>query len=149
MKAMDWINSIISVVAFIGTIYAYIRRGKEIKDQEKQLNAIVIQKHEEDERLKRSADVKGNIIQTGTGKRILRIYNKGQANARNIRLDILGDTEGLIILPNQIFPYELLTPYDHCDIIFFCRANSVSTLKICLTWDDDCKGRFSEQVLFI
>lgn len=146
MKILEWI---ISAGALLISVYTFFKHDKKLKDQEKRLNAIAIQKHEEEEILKRSADVKGNIIKEEKGRRILRIYNKGQANARNVRLDILSDKEGLIILPIRIFPYELLTPGDYCEVIFFCYENHVSNLKIQLTWDDDYKDRFSIQVLAI
>ncbi len=132
------------------SVYTFFKHDKKLKDQEKRLNAIAIQKHEEEEILKRSADVKGNIIKEEKGRRVLRIYNKGQANARNIRLNILSETEGLILFRfDEKLPYELLTPYDKFDLIFFCTEGFVPTLKIQLIWDDDYKDRFSEQVLSI
>lgn len=148
MKILDWT---ISAGALLMSVYTFFKHDKKLKDQEKRLNAIAIQKYEEEEMLKRRADVKANIFKEGEkGKRILRIYNRGQANARNIRLNILSETDGLILFRfDEKLPYELLTPYDKFDLILFCTGEFVPTLKIQLIWDDDYNDRFSEQVLSV
>ncbi|MEG1553773.1 MAG: hypothetical protein RR363_01985 [Rikenellaceae bacterium] len=129
------ISSVLSLIAIVLTIVMYFKHDKRLKKQEERLNAYQLRKIDKEESENKKAQIKGNIEKIRSGSRTLRIRNNGKSDARNIRIEYLGDMNGIIPRDNH-FPYELLTPQDNTEIhLFLCEG--ATKLSIKYIWDDD------------
>lgn len=121
----------------------------------KKLDLILKEKNVEETKLreenKKKADLEANIIETPSGKlNLLRIYNKGEHEAINVRMDISKQDENDEIhlnIENDYFPYPKLLAQQNIDIPYLTFTD-VTHHTIRLTWDDAFeKNRFKEIVL--
>jgi hypothetical protein len=135
---MDVIGVVLSVLAIALTVAGYFMHDKRLKEQEEKLNAYQLRKIDEEEHESKKALVKGNIIKYDKGKRELRVFNSGRSAARNVRVEYLNDMEHIAIRDDN-FPYELLNPQDHSEILLM-PVGPVQKLHIKFIWDDDFKN---------
>ena len=143
---MGLASIIISILALLGSLATYIIHDRKIKEQEEIINTYQLAKFKEEEEDKRKALVCGDIIKKESGHRILKIYNKGKANATNINIQGLDIQE--IDVYDKILPYELMNPQDYSEIRFRIIMNAPPTLKLTYTWDDEYKtGNTYTQIL--
>lgn len=121
----------------------------------KKLDLILKEKNVEETKLreenKKKADLEANIIETPSGKlNLLRIYNKGEHEATNVRMDISQQDENDEIQMNiedDYFPYPKLLAQQNIDIPYLTFTD-VAHHTVRLTWDDAFeKNRFKEIVL--
>jgi len=130
---MEITNFILSILAILGSVFVYFYHDKKIKGQEKRLNDYQLKKNEAESLENKKAQIKGNIVK-GKGVRTLIVFNAGKATAKNIRLEILSEKDG--IFDFQFDPFEMLNPQDRTETKFFLSEGHVSTLKIKYIWDD-------------
>jgi hypothetical protein len=135
MDVGNIISSVLSLLAIALTIIMYFKHDKRLKKQEEKLNAYQIKKIEDEESDSKKAQIRGNIIRGDKGKRILKIFNSGKAIARNIRIEYLGNMEGIYPNDNH-FPYELLNPQDSTEIYLLLSEGAIK-LNVKFLWSDD------------
>ncbi|WP_321517944.1 hypothetical protein [uncultured Bacteroides sp.] len=146
MDAGDIISPVLSLIAIALTIVMYFKHDKRLKRQEEKLNAYQLKKIDNEEAENKKAQIKGNIVKSGNGSRVLKIFNSGKSIARNVRIEYLGDMEGIIPRDNH-FPYELLNPQDNTEI-YLLLCGGASKLSIKYIWDDESKeGNEFTQIL--
>jgi len=132
---MGVISIIISALAFLFSFFTYFSHDRRIKKQEEQLNKYKLAEIELEKEESKKAKVRGNIVRHNQGRRDLVIFNTGKATAKNIRVEIQGDTEGIII--REIKPFELLTPQEKFETTMHLTTAHSEQLKIKLIWDDE------------
>ncbi len=135
----DWGGQILSCLGIIGGLFLYFRFDRKNKEQERKKNDSQLKKFQEEEDLKRQANVKCNPIPIDGGHLKIRFFNSGQADARNVRIDIINkdNLDGIEFIQNW-GPYDLITPqvsYWEEDL-FLCEGHT-EKLQLCITWDDD------------
>lgn len=139
MQIASFITSIISALIAIGgfifSLVKYRKHEKILDGQQKTINQYQIKKIQAEEEMSKKAKVDGNIMRDTKSSVKLRIFNSGQANARNVRIQIIGETNGLIM--DEMEPIELINPLKNHDYrIMLCEGHQ-ETIKIQFMWDDD------------
>lgn len=132
---MEKISIILSVLAILGSVFIYFYHDMKIKKQEKRLNDYQLKKFETEDIDSKKAQIKGNIKKGEKGSRTLIILNAGKATARNIRLEVLSDQEGIINL--NFNPYEMLNPQENTETSFFLAEGHTPNLKVKYIWNDN------------
>ncbi|WP_156309383.1 hypothetical protein [Sphingobacterium endophyticum] len=105
---------LLSMIAIFGTIFTYFKHDRKIKAQEKLINDYQLGKIEQEKIQKKQAVLRASLIVGNKGHRILRIYNKGKAIARNVRLIIKDEPDNLY--GTNPFPFPALNEHENVDI---------------------------------
>lgn len=135
----DWGGHIFSICGIIGGLFMYYRHDKIIKKQEKFLNDLQIKQIKKAEEQELQAKVECNIIHEERGARRIRFYNSGQADARNVRIEIINesDLDGVELL-YAWGPYDLITSRNgYREENFFLCEGHTDALQLRIIWDDD------------
>lgn len=85
---MDLAGLVISCLALLGGVFTYCKHDKKIKSQDEKINQYkleLIKKQKVDEK---KAIIEAHIIKGDRYKRIIKVYNKGKAIARNVNVII-------------------------------------------------------------
>jgi len=128
-------SAAIALFSLIFTLIKYRKHEKRLNEQQAIINEYRLKKMRAEETASLKADIKGNICRRTKSSDQLKVFNNGQANATNIRIEIIGPQDGLMV--NQIEPIELLNPQNEYSYEIFLEESHVNTLKIKYTWDDD------------
>lgn len=143
----DWGGHILSVLSIIGGVFLFFRYDRRIKEQERKLNDYQLKKYQEEDDLKRQAYIKCNLVNIDGGHLKIRFFNSGQAEARNVKIEIINkDSLDGIVFTQDWGPYDSITPqigYREEDL-FLCEG-SAETIQICMTWDDDFRNNQSSK----
>lgn len=115
------------------------------------MNELQIKQLKKSEEEGKKAEIRCNLIKKGKGSCVVRLFNSGKSDARNIRVEILDfeKLNGIIFYKEQWGPYDLITPqvgYIEENIVL-C-IGSPDSLKLHIIWDDDYSNdRFITQTL--
>ncbi|MFD2554589.1 hypothetical protein [Sphingobacterium tabacisoli] len=126
---------LLSVIAVLGTLFTYLIHDRKIKAQEKLINDYQLDKIEEEKNRKRQATVRASLIKGNKGHRILRVYNKGQAIAKNVRL-IIKDEPDYLYSTNP-FPFPVLNEHENIDLDIHLHMGSPDNISFEILWDDE------------
>ena len=133
---MEIWSLIISVLALLFSAFTYFMHDKKLKVQERKINEYQLRLFEKEDIANQKAAIRGNIVKSLKGNRILKIFNSGRATARNIRIDGL-DVDGLFHRADKLFPYELMNPQDYTEISIYPSLGFPYTIKLKYIWDDE------------
>ena len=134
---------LLSLIAIIGTIFTYFKHDRKIKAQEKLINDYQLGKIEEEKIQKRQAVVRASLIAGNKGHRILRIYNKGKATARNVRL-IIKDEPDYLYATNP-FPFPMLNEGEYVNLNIELHKGLPDDISFEILWDDEYKSDNSHE----
>jgi len=144
---MSIASFIISCVALLFAGFNFWFYDRKIKIQDVKINDYQIRKFELEDKEKKKALVKGNIVKEEKGKLILKVFNSGKANAYNVRLEFMSKMNNIIYSDN-IFPYQKLLPQDGTSITMQMCIGCADTIEVKFMWDDDSqKDNENTQVL--
>lgn len=139
------------IIAAISLVKSFFtdRKAKKLDLILKEKNVEETRQREEN---KKKADLEANVIETPSGKcNILRIYNKGEHEATNVRMDISSKDENDVIqlnIEDDYFPYPKLLPQQNIDIPYLDIYSDIPHHTVKLTWNDAFgKDRKKEIVL--
>lgn len=153
MNAFDWIGFAGLLIALAGWLYTwYVDR--KVKTQEIALNDIQLKRLKTEESDSKKAIIEANIYKSGKSSWKMKIYNKGKASAKNIRLlsdDIEKDGSRIdLIIHKETLPYVLLHPQTSFEIPVVLYSGHSRAPKIKFIWDDDYgDNQEREQILSI
>lgn len=126
----------------IWTTSNFNRRQISLIESQKRLNELLLQQGESEALDARKADLGASFIKLGSNKYRLKIWNKGKASARNVRIDF---PDGNDIVPDseikRKFPLESLEQYQSVELIAAVHMGTKSKHTIRVAWSDD----FSEK----
>lgn len=134
---MEVASIILSLLAFLGSIFTYFNHDIKIKKQEKRLNDYQLSKYELEDVENQKAQIKGNLIKTAVATRSLIVFNAGKSIGYNIRLELLSELEGIIDF--EFKPFEMLNPQEKTETRFFLASGHAETIKVKYVWDDSFK----------
>lgn len=129
---------LLSVIAIIGTVFTYFKHDRKIKAQEKLINDYQLDKIEEEKIQRRQAVVRASLITGTNGYCILRVYNKGKATARNVRLIIKDEPDHLCAM--NPFPFPALNENENVDLSIHLYKGSPDSMSFEILWDDEYKS---------
>lgn len=133
---METWTFIISAAALAVSLYTYFAHDRKLKQQERLINSYQLKQLQKEEQANKKADIRAEISQNTKGPRTLRIWNNGRAVARNIRVEGL-DVEGLIVMNDEIFPYEIMNPQDDAELKLYLTIGCPHKLTLKLICDDE------------
>lgn len=142
---LDWQDPsfLLSVLAIIGTLFTYLRHDRKIKAQEKLINDYQLGKIEDEKIQKKQAKVSASLIVRDKGHRVLRVYNRGRATARNIRLLISNEPDYLYT--TNPFPFNALNESESVDLNMHLHMGSPDKMSFEILWDDEYKSDNSHE----
>lgn len=137
MKLETWLSIGSLSVAIFSIIYTYVSE-KKLRKQQIEINNQILSQNQEGEINKKKALICADTYKSGQGWR-MKIYNKGEATARNIRFyseDIEKD-KSRIIVRLKLNPYPRLNKHDHFDVVLhLCSGHNPAPI-VKFIWDDE------------
>lgn len=147
LERVDW-QSWIAAAALLFSGYTFWKQHRLEKgqaDQQRLLNDLMITKELADAKNAKKADISANLVRELKGSKV-KIFNKGQATAKNVRL-VMDDSSNAFNLINlEIFPLEALEPRQGVSLIAAVHVNSPSKMPITLIWDDETGSNHEKTV---
>ena len=128
---------IISCLALLWGVFTYCKHDKKIKSQDKIIKQYQIDEIKKQKVDEKKAIIEAHIIKGESYKRIIRIYNKGKAIARNVNVII--PEMGNFQVANNPCPIDI-RPQNNIDIeirAFMSKDSSNSKIDIEFEWSDD------------
>lgn len=133
---MTMASLIISCLSLLLAGFTFWFYDRKIKKQDAKINEYQIKQFESEQEEKKKAVVRANIIKEKEGRRTMKIFNSGKANAYNIRVEFLSDMNE-IFYRNVLFPYEKLMPQDSISLTLQLCIGASNTIQVKFLWDDD------------
>lgn len=128
---------VVSVWAVI-TTKQFNRRQLNFERTAERLNHLLIEKEAGENQAQRRADLGVAIYKAGRSNYRMKVFNRGKAAARNVRLEEIAE-EGFLIRNDlaEKFPVPVLESHAVIELHVFFHLSSTSRTQIRLTWDDD------------
>ena len=130
---------VFSAYAAVTTTRFNARQRKLIEGQDR-LNAVLLARETAEASEAKRADLGASFIKLGSNNYRLKVWNKGKAAARHVRLEFPEGNDCLI--PSDIaakFPMELLEPHQSVELIAAVSMDTKSKHPMQICWDDDTR----------
>ncbi len=115
--------------------------------QNSKLTKRLIAKEAGDAEAKSRADLGANFLKIGNSRR-LKIFNRGNAAARNVRIELL-DADDHCLIQSDIdskFPHECIEPHQSVELFASVHLGSKMKHPIRLIWDDEFRSNNEKTV---
>ncbi|MXZ48208.1 MAG: hypothetical protein F4Z13_02990 [Candidatus Dadabacteria bacterium] len=139
-------SDIIAVFALLLSSYAtwqtlrFNKKQESLVETQEKLNKLLLRKEEVEALSDRQADLGASFIKLGKYEYRLKIWNKGNASARNVRLEFPEGNNVLIKSEiDEKLPLESLEKYQSVELLAAVDFQTKSKHIIRLVWDDDTK----------
>jgi len=138
------------VIAFLALLIAVYSawHQRAVNATQQRVNEFLLQQGENEALDARKADLGANFIKLGNNKHRLKIWNKGKATARNIRIEFPDGND--IVDEGDIrrkFPLEALDQFQPVELLAMVTWGSNGKQHIKLVWDDD-SGSDNEKSIY-
>ena len=134
---VEIISIIISLLALGFSLYQHFVYGRRIEKQQMQLNQLELERHQRENEDRKKACIRGNIIQgSRPGSRTLKIFNAGQSEARNIKVEWLDETDEIFIR-DDFSVVGNLTPQNSRSFNMMLTEGHPKVMNLRYTWEDD------------
>lgn len=121
-----------------GMTLLFNHRQEALIESQTRLNKMLLQQGERDANAAAKADLGANLIRLGGGNYRCKIFNKGKATARNVRIDFPDGNDVLIDDEiAELFPLETLEPHQSVDLIAAPHMGTKLKHAIRLHWTDE------------
>lgn len=142
-QTISW-GDIFTGLAFFLSLFATFmslwsnHKQKSLWQSQERLNNMLLQQGEREQLSASKADLGASFIKLGSSKYRLKIFNKGKATARNVRIE-LPEGEGVLIASDikAKFPLESLEQHQSVELIAAPHMGSKAKHTIRLLWADD------------
>lgn len=129
---MEYLGLAFSLLAILFSLYTYYKHDAKIKEQSRLLNDFQIEKFKEEK--SRKAFINADVIPGSKGSMRIRIYNTGQATARNVYVNI-PEVTGIVHCSNPT-PLDIRSNQGiYLDLLLSTAAPDF--ISIGFTWEDD------------
>ncbi|MDE0089112.1 MAG: hypothetical protein OXU23_25570 [Candidatus Poribacteria bacterium] len=147
-------GEIIACLALILSGYATWRTGrfnekqKSLIESQKELTNLLLEKEKGDVLGDKKADLSATFVKLGSSKHRLKIWNKGNATARNVKLEFPEGNDVLIQSEiNEKFPLESLEKYQSVELIAAVHLDTRRKHVVRLIWEDDAQ-KYNEKIAY-
>ena len=138
------ISDIIALLALILSGFAawktfqFNERQKSLIESQEKLNALLLQRSQSEALTEKRADLGANFVKIGSSSYRLRIFNKGRATARQVRIEFPDGNDFAIQSEiDKKFPLEALEQHQAVELIAAIHMGSKPKQTIRLLWNDD------------
>lgn len=139
-------GDVIACLALILSGYATWRTGrfnekqKSLIEGQKELTNLLLEKEKGDVLDDKKADLGATFVKLGSSKHRLKIWNKGNATARNVKLEFPEGNDVLIQSDiDEKFPLESLEKHQSVELIAAVHMGTRRKHVIRLIWEDDAQ----------
>jgi hypothetical protein len=123
-------GNVIAGIALLLSGYATWKTSK--------LNKLLLEKETSEALKNKKADLGASFIKLGSSNYRLKIWNKGKAIARNVRIEFPEGNNNLILLDiDQKFPLESLDTFQAVELVTAVTMGTKRKHPIKLIWSDD------------
>ena len=138
------ISDVIALVALLLSGFAvwktvkFNERQKSLIESQERLNNQLLEKGESELLEDLKADLGASFIKLGSSNHRLKIWNKGKAAARNVRIDFPEGND--VVIESEVaekFPLESLDQHQAVELIASVTMGTKPKHVICLMWADD------------
>lgn len=137
METSEIFAIILSGLALALSTFTYFFHDFKLKKQEKRLNELSLIEAEERVQNKKKAKIFGCIVYYGKGSNELLITNSGEADARNVKIEVLdGSDNGCLWNDKEKF-IQQLTPGNTYRFHFNTIAGASKEIHFQYSWEDD------------
>lgn len=139
-------GDVIAGLAFLLSTYAtwqtisFNKKQKSVIESQEKLNNLLLEKENEDSLKEKRADLGATFIKLGNSKYRLKIWNKGAATARNVRLEFPEGND--VIIDSEVkdkFPLESLEKFQAVELVAAVSMQTKSKHVVRLIWEDDAQ----------
>lgn len=139
-------GDVIAGIALLLSVFAmwqtasFNKKQKTLIESQEKLNILLLEKENEGVVKEKSADLGASFIKLGSNKYRLKIWNKGSATAKNVRIefpegnDVVSDSD----LANK-FPMESLERHQSVELTAFVHMQTKRKHIVRLIWEDDAQ----------
>ena len=128
---------------------SFNKKQKILIEIQEKLNTLLLDKENDEAIKKRQADLGASLIKLGSREYRLKIWNKGSAAARNVKLEFPEGND--IVIDSEItdkFPLERLDKFQSVELIAVVHMQTKSKHVIRLRWQDEAQDN-NEKILYI
>ncbi|HBF95327.1 MAG TPA: hypothetical protein DDW66_03395 [Porphyromonadaceae bacterium] len=139
---------IISCLALLWGVFTYCKHDKKIKSQDEKINQYKLELIEKQKIDEKKAIIEAIIIKGESHKRIIKVYNKGKAIAKNVKI-IIPELDNYHV---SSYPCPIdIRPQHSIEIeirAFMRKDSSNSKIDIEFEWSDDfCEFNTDRQTI--
>jgi hypothetical protein len=157
MSPGDWAGIASAGAAWLALVLASIslyknhrsdKRQDELAATTEELNRLLIERETQAGQDSKRADLSANLISVGKNNRRLKVFNRGKATARNVRLVDLQE-EGSVLARGEIqrkFPVPILGQHQSVEIAAISFLSGPSRAHIKLVWDDESGNNHEKEL---
>ena len=140
-------GDIIAGLALLMSAYATWRttsfneKQKSLIESQEKLNNLLLEKEESEAVSGKKADLGASFVKLGSNKHRLKIWNKGSATARNIRLEFPEGND--VLIQSDVdgkFPLESMEKFQSVELIASVHMGTKSKHVIRIVWEDDSEN---------
>lgn len=120
------------------TTLRFNNRQKKLNESQERLNKLLLEKESGEAASAKKADLQASFNKLGSNKYRLRVFNKGKAVARNVRVEPLEGTDCLRQSDiNSKFPLQYMEPHQSVELMAMVHLGTQGKQPIRLIWSDD------------
>lgn len=146
-QTLSW-GDTFTALAFFLSLFAtgmtlwFNHKQKALMQSQERLNNMLLQQGEREQLKTSKADLGASFIKLGSSKYRLKIFNRGKATARNVRIELPDGDCGVLIASEirEKFPLESLEQHQSVELIAAPHMGSKLKHTIRLLWADDASG---------
>ncbi len=146
-------SDVIAGVALLLSAFAtwktvkFNERQKSLIESQDQLNRRLLEKEVAELTGAQKADLGASFVKLGSSKYRFKVFNKGKAAARNVRIAFPdGDDPFIQSDVDEKFPHEALEQHQSVELIAAVHMGTKSKHHVVLTWDDDSGSNHSKSI---
>lgn len=139
-------GDVIAGLAFLLSGYAtwqtvsFNKKQKSLVESQEKLNNLLLEKESEDALKEKSADLGASFIKLGSSKYRLKIWNKGSATAKNVRIEFPEGND--VVVDSEVsdkFPMESLERHQSVELIAVVHMQTKRKHVVRIIWEDDAQ----------
>lgn len=136
MTLLNLLSLILSALALIGTGYTYFRHNRKLKQQKELLNHMGLDEAKAREANKKKARIRGIIVYHGKGSNDLIITNDGEAEAREIRILVLDNSNIGCLGMSDEYAVQQLSAGNNYKFHFVTVEGASESIHLRYVWKD-------------
>lgn len=137
-------SAVIAFLALLVSVFS-IRKTNKFSTTADRLNQMLIEREKAEGIAAKSADISANLVEARKNYR-LKIFNRGQGAARNIRLIDLTEQNSPLVDSDiaEKFPFPTLERHQNVEVIVVRMFITAPKIDIKLLWDDKTGSDFEK-----
>jgi hypothetical protein len=139
-------GDLIAGLAFLLSSYAtwqtvnFNKKQKSLVESQEKLNNLLLEKESEDALKEKRADLGASFIKLGSSKYRLKIWNKGAATAKNVRVEFPEEND--VVFDSEVtdkFPMESLERHQSVELTAAVDKGTKRKHVVRLIWEDEAQ----------